>query len=448
MSHHHDSDRGGSMALRRRDVLKLAGLGALGTLLPACGTMLPEADVSAPGFGEGATGTVRLWCRAATQKGVEVVVDRFNQAHDRLKVELTPVLDSQYVTKLATAIRGQRVPDVVDIDDINSMLFLYRDALTDLTPLIKALPYHDKLSPGHLRLATRNGRQYAVPFLADNSALFYNRELLQRAGVDPASLTNFAGYLDAARKVRRLGGNIYGWSIAGNSPGVLGFVVQPHIWAADARDVIGEVGAQRGSVVGNEAVRRTLELYRTMWKENLLPQANYSDAATAWGSDFRANQIGLFPSNYAVAVLTADKQMRERTGVVLLAGPDGGKAFFDGGDNFAIPRGARNPSGAWEFAKFALDMAQQSALPTGGYTPVRSDVATAEFRQAYPQAVAPLDQLERGYAPPTLAYNLLFNQPDSPFIAMFRQAVFTGDIDGAMHAGQRGFDQVLQQAQL
>src|SRR4051794_8384949 len=206
------------MALQRRDVLRLAGLGAVATLLPACGATLPEPDVTSPGFGKKATGTVRLWCRAATQTGVQVVVDRFNKAQDRLTVEVTPVLDSQYVTKLATAIRGRRVPDIVDIDDINSMLFIFRDALTDLTPLIDALPYRDALSPGHLLLATRGNRQYAVPFLADNSALFYNRELLDRAGVDPASLTDFAGYLEAARKVRRLGPDIYGWSIAGNSP--------------------------------------------------------------------------------------------------------------------------------------------------------------------------------------------------------------------------------------
>src|SRR5919202_5293042 len=167
-----------SMTLRRRDVLKVAGLGALGALLPGCGTALPEPDVSAAGFGEGASGTVRLWCRAATQAGVQVVVDRFHKSQQRIHVEVTPVLDSQYVTKLATAIRGRVVPDIVDIDDINSMLFLYRDALTDLTPLIQALPFRDAISPGHLGLAARNNRYYAVPYLADNSAMFYNEQLL------------------------------------------------------------------------------------------------------------------------------------------------------------------------------------------------------------------------------------------------------------------------------
>jgi multiple sugar transport system substrate-binding protein len=436
------------MNLHRRDALKLAGLGAAGALLPACSATLPEPDVTAAGFGEGASGTVRLWCRSATRTGVQVVVDRFNKAQKRLHVELTPVLDGQYVTKLATAIRGRRVPDVVDIDDINSLLFLYRDALTDLTPVVDALPFRSRLSPGHLRLATHNQRTYAVPFLADNSVLFYNRDLVHRAGVDERSLSSLDGYLEAARRIRRLGPDIYGWSIAGNSPGVLGFVVQPHIWAADARTIVGDVGAQKGSVAGNATVRRTLEFYRALWRENLLPRPNYADTAAAWGSDFRAGKIGLFPANYAVAVLSADAPMRARTGVTLLAGPDGGQAFFDGGDNFAIPRGAPNASGAWEFVKYALDIAQQAVLPTGGYTPVRADVATADFRKAFPQAVAPLNRLDRGYAPPTLAYNLLFNQPDSPFIGMFRRAVFAGDVDGALAAGQKGFDQILDQAQL
>jgi len=208
------------------------------------------------------------------------------------------------------------------------------------------------------------------------------------------------------------------------------------------------VGSQRAAVAENKEVRRTLELYRTMWREGLLPRPNFADTGATWGSDFRAGKVGLLPANYSVSVLSADKEAKARTGVKLLAGPDGGSAFFDGGDNLCIPRGAQNASAAWEFAKFALDVPQQSSLPTGGYTPVRSDVATAQFRRSYPQAVAPLDRIQRGYAPPTLAYNLLFNQPDSPWIAMFRRAVFDGDVDGALEAGQRGFEKILEQAQL
>jgi multiple sugar transport system substrate-binding protein len=437
------------MALTRRNFLRISGLAGVAGTLSACGSgILAEPNLAAPGFGETATGTVTMWCRGATATGVQVVVDRFHASQDRLRINLTPVPDGQYVTKLATAIRSGDVPDIVDIDDINSMLFIFRGVFTDLTPLVEALPYRKNLSPGHLRLATRDGRVYGVPYLADNSVLWYNTDLLHRAGVDPArAVTSFEGLLDAARRVRALGPDIYAWSIAGNSPGILGFVVQPHIWATGTDNISGTVGAQQGHVEGNEPLRTTLEFYRTMWQEKLLPPADFADAGTTWGSDFRGGKIGFFPSNYAATVMGADAQTRARTGVTLLPGPDGGTAFFDGGDNLCIPRGAKNASGAWLFAKFALDIPQQQLLPEGGYTPVRGDAAPGPFRQKFPLNLAPLNHLDRGYAPVTLAYNLLYNQPDSPFIGMFRRAVFSGDVDGALRAGQASYDQILKQAQ-
>jgi multiple sugar transport system substrate-binding protein len=438
------------MALRRREFLQLSGLVGLSAAASACGSgLLAEPDVTKAGFGENASGTVTMWCRGATAAGVQVVVDRFHASQNRLHIDLTPVPDAQYVTKLATAIRGRKVPDLVDIDDINSQLFIYRDVFADLTPLVKALPFRGSLSPGHTKLATRNGRQYGVPYLADNSVLWYNTDLLDKAGVDPAKVVgSFDTLLDAAHRVRALGKNIYGWSIAGNSAGILGFVVQPHIWATGTDNISGTIGHQRGHVADNQPLRRTLEFYRSLWKEKLIAPSAFADTGATWGADFQAGTVGFFPANYSAAVLAADDAARKRTGVSLLCGPDGGAAFFDGGDNFCIPRGATNASGAWQFAKYALALPQQQQLPAGGYTPVRGDAATADFRKKNPLDVTPLDNLKRGYAPVTLAYNLLYNQADSPWIAMFRRATFDGDVDGALEQGQHDFDQILHQAQL
>jgi len=438
------------MRLSRRRFLQASGLAALTSALPGCGAaILPEPDVTAPGFGEDSTGTVQVWCRGgAIGAAIQAAADRFHTTQDRLRAVVTPVQDAQYVTKLATAIRGERVPDLVDMDDINSMLFIYRDAFTDLTPLVRALPDRDALSPGHMRLATRNGRNYGVPSLADASLLWYNTDLLKKAGVDPAtSLQDFDGLLDAARRVRGLGEDTYGWSIGGNSPGIQGFVVQPHVWATGTDQIQGEIGAQSGNIEGNEPLRQTLEFYHALWTDDILPRANFADNGSTWGADFRAGTIGFFPASYSPAVLAADEAARRRTGVVLLCGPDGGSSFFDGGDNLYIPRGATNASGGWEFAKFLMDLPQQQVLPEGGFTPIRADAATAKFEHKYPLVTAPLEKIKKGYAPITLSYNLLFNQADSPFGQMFRRAVFEGDMDGAIREGQHGFDTILTQAQ-
>jgi multiple sugar transport system substrate-binding protein len=310
------------------------------------------------------------------------------------------------------------------------------------------LDFRNKLSPGHLRLATRAGRVYGVPYLADNSMFWFNTTLCDRAGVDPdQAITSFDALLDAARRLRKLGDDIYAWSFPANSPGALGFVVQPMIWAADTDMIKGTVGKQSGNIVGNDVVKRMLELHRQLWVDNLVPKANFSDDASRWGSDFRAGKVGIFPANYSVVVSASDEKFHQQVTPRLLSGPTGGSAFFDGGDNMCIPRGAANASGAWEFVRFALDLPQQIDLPAGGYTPVRSDAATADFAKKFPLARLPLERISEGYAPTTLSYNLLYNQPDGPWLQMFRRAVFDGQLEAAMTEAQKSFDRILSQGQ-
>lgn len=434
--------------LTRRGLLGAAGAGLAGALATGCSRQLPAVNTAMAGFGTGADGPVEVWCRAATQTGIQFMAEAFHQQQDRIRVRVTPVPDAQFVTKLATAIRGGRVPDLVDFDDINSMLFIFRGAFADLTDLIDQLPGKEKLSPGHLALATKDDRIYAVPFLADNSVLFCNTELFEQAGVDIDDATkDFASILEAARTISGLGDDIHGWSIPGNAAGSLGFTVQPHIWATKTDLIAGEVGAQRGNVAGNVALQRTLEFQRTLWQERLVPDSAYADDGSTYPADFLAGRVGMTPRSFGGIVKNADDELLSKITVRLLCGPNGGRAFFDGGDNLCLVNGARNPSAAWEFAAFCVAVEQQERLPEGNYTPIRSDAATPEFRQKYPLAVPTLDQLEVGYAPTTLAYNLLYNQPDGPWLAMYRRAVFDGEVKAAMEEAQRSYDRILRQAQ-
>ena len=436
------------MSLTRRSLLALAGAGTAGGLFAGCSGQLPAIDTSAASFGQDGRGEVEVWCRAATQTGIQVIVNNFHKSQDRIRVRVTAVPDSQFVTKLATAIRGGRVPDLVDFDDINSMPFIYRGAFADLTEPISRLPNAKALSPGHLRLATNKGRTYALPFLADNSVLFCNTELFERAGLDiDESTKSLPTLLEAARKISQLGDGIYGWSYPGNSTGALGFTVQPHIWAAKTDLIAGPLGNQHGHVAGNEAVRATLDFCHRLWQEKLVPSLAYADDASHWGSDYVAGKIGMFPSSYGSVVPQASKEMAAKTTIRLLPGPTGGSSFFDGGDNLCLLNGAPNPNAAWEFAAFCVAPEQQQRLPEGGYAPIRSDAATPAFRKEFPLAVPALDDLAAGYAPTTLAYNLIYNQSDGPWLAMFRRAAFEGQVEAAMEEAQQGYDRILGQAQ-
>jgi multiple sugar transport system substrate-binding protein len=414
----------------------------LGTALGLAGCASPAqpVNVNTSGFGDNATGVVQFWDRNTTSPFGTLLVDRFNATHKNLKVVLTPVQDTQYVTKLATAIRAGDAPDLVGIDDINSQLFIYHKVFTDLTPLVNALPGKDKLSPGAMNLTTENGRYYGTPYVADMSVLWYNKTLFRRAGLDPDKPpASYAQILSDARKISALGHGIYGFAFAGRCEGCLGFTVLPDIWATGKRLLYGQPGHETAFLEGNAPLKQTLTLYRQLWAEGLSDPESQVETGTTWGKDFLAGKVGMAPLAYG-PIAGAPASFRSQLGMTLLPAPGGGAtATFDGGANFGIPLGSRNPSGAWEFIKFALQQSQQSLAPSAGFEPIRGDVLTPGFRSRYPFAAAMLEGESRGYVPKTIVYNITFNQPGGPWLNMFTAAVFDGDIAAAIRAGQAGF---------
>ena len=430
--------------------LLLAGLAA-SALLAGCGGTLPSPDVSAPGFGQHAHGTVQLWVRAATVAASTPIVDDFNRTHDDVTVKMTAIPDAQYITKLATAIRGRHVPDVVDVDDINSTLLAYHEALTDLTPLVRGLPYRDRLSHAHAALATYKGRMYGVPYLADISVLYYNKQLFRRAGLDPdRPPRTLDEVLSAARKVHALGHGVSGFSFGGNSPGIMGFTALPSVWAnPDDRPFTGPLSHQKAHVVDNPSMRRMLSFYRAVWTEGLSSPSSRTETGPTWGKDFLSGKVGMWPGNEGALIAAGiTSKFARQVGVVALPGATTGTSVFAGGDNIAIPRGADNAAGAWEYIRYALRVKEQSSLPAAGYTPVRTDVATKAFVRRYPRTAVALRALDQvGYAPKTLAYNTAVNQVSGPFFQMFTAVVFHGGGATALRDGQTGMERALLQAE-
>jgi multiple sugar transport system substrate-binding protein len=191
-----------------------------------------------------------------------------------------------------------------------------------------------------------------------------------------------------------------------------------------------------------------LEFYRDVWHDGLSSPSSRTETGATWGKDFLAGTVGLWPGNEGALIGNGiTPAFAKQVGAVALPGAVSGSSVFAGGDNIAIPRGAKNASGAWEYIQYALQTAQQATLPQSGYTPIRSDVATAQFDAKYPRTAVALKALPRGYAPKTLAYNTAVNQVSGPFFAMFSSAVFGGNVDGAIHQAQTGFERALTQAE-
>jgi multiple sugar transport system substrate-binding protein len=420
----------------KQRLLVVAVLGVAALLAAACGgSSGSSSSQSTKTFGVNATGTVHFWARQATDGPAKALVTAFNATHKNLKVvlHLTPPNDD--TSQLATAIRAGSVPDVVGLNDIDVPEFSHQNALMNLTKYIDALPYKSSLSPGHLKLATYNGQDYGLPYLADLSVLWYNKKLFKEAGLNPNDPpTNYAQIVSDAKKITALGHGIYGFSFAGDCQGCLGFTMLPSLWAAGQHMINGPLGNQTVNVANDAPLKTMLEAYHTMWAGHMTPVADQTQNGLTWGADFEAGKVGILPGDYGFATKLTNQA--EFADAPLPAVNGGSYSTFDGGDDFVIPAGAPNASGAWEFIKWALEPQQQGKYPSEGMTPIRTDVLTPAFAKTNPDDAVALRALAKGSVEYTLAYDAVFNEPGSPWFKMFEEAVYNGNISGAISSGQ------------
>ncbi len=432
---------------------QLAILAAAGTAaalaLSACSSSggTSAATGSAKTFGVNATGVVHFWARQATDGPAKALVAEFNRTHSKLKIvlHLTPPNDD--TSQLATAIRAGSPPDVVGLNDIDVPTFSHENALLNITKYVNALPYKSALSPGHLALATVGSNYYGVPYLADLSVLWYNKALFKKAGLNPNDPpANYAQIVSDATKISALGHGISGFSFAGNCQGCLGFTMLPSLWANGVHLIKGPLGNQTANVAGDAPLQTMLAAYRTMWAKKLVPLADQTQNGLTWGADFEAGKVGILPGDYGFAAAFKTPAQKADFADAPLPGVTGSGSYstFDGGDDFVIPAGASNPSGAWEFIKWALEPAQQVQYPSLGDTPVRTDILTPSFAQKNPYDAIALKALAKGSVEYTLAYDAVFNEPGSPWFKMFEDAVYDGNMKAAISAGQSGIQSTLQ----
>jgi multiple sugar transport system substrate-binding protein len=438
------------MKLLNRQVLTAAAvLTVLGAAACSSSGSTPSAAApSSSSFGVNATGTVQFWARTVSKTLAQKLVSEFNATHKNLQVKLTLTSINDDVTSLATSIRAGDPPDVVGLNDIDVPAFTRNGSFFDLTADINKLPYKSALSPGHMGLATYNGKEYGVPYWADLSVLWYNKQLFTKAGLNPNNPpTTYAQILSDAQAINKLGHGVNGFTFAGDCQGCLGFTVQPGIWADGSHLMNGGITNQTANITGNNALVSALTLYRNIWTQHLAPDNDRTDDGTTWGQDFVAGKIGIMPGGYGQVVdLAKPSQLGSELMDAPLPGSNGGYSTFDGGDDFVIPAAAKNPSGAWEFIQWVLQTQQQDQYPALGATPVRTDVLTPAFSSAHPLDAVPLKALAQGYAPVTLVYDQMFNQAGGPWFQMFTTAVYDGNMTLALQQGQSGLARLLQQA--
>lgn len=159
------------------------------TVVAACGGGGGSSAAPLPGCNSGTT-QVLFWTSHTPPDttSMQHMVDAYNKQSQSYCVKMVAVPGSETdIAKLTTAVRGGTGPDVYELDRFTVAERAAAGVLQDLTQFGVANLKSDYLDFAWNE-AQFKGKPYAIPFDTDARALFYNKDLMQAAGVDPSQL--------------------------------------------------------------------------------------------------------------------------------------------------------------------------------------------------------------------------------------------------------------------
>jgi multiple sugar transport system substrate-binding protein len=296
-----------------------------------------------------------------------------------------------------------------------------------------------------MAVATFNERLYGVPLYADVSALFYNKDLFEQAGLDPNKPpTSLAELREYADKITALGGDIKGYYLPGNCAGCNIFTVGPLMWASDAQIEAGKCGDEPLTGPG---VKTVLQWARDQVKAGNVPESAQVETGETFHLQFGSGNLGMMGTGNFNITLANDQMTGHEFeyGIANLPGEaPGSSASFIGGDLVVVPNGSDRVADAVEFMKFILSDNEQ----VEGYAKLlnlttRSDMADNKYFQAEPLVQDVAKALEVGRTPYTLTFFEQINSPQGPWLQMLQRAYYTDDdIDQIINDAKEAMKQI------
>jgi multiple sugar transport system substrate-binding protein len=391
-------------------------------------------------------GDLTMWERSGGNKGmVDQLVADWNAGHADCKINLTYIPHAEMVAKIAQGIASGEVPDLMGMDLIYAPQFEKAQQLVDITSQIGSIPELKTASPGHMTVATWEGKLYGVPLYADVSALFYNKDLFTKAGLDPAKPpTSLAQLREYADKITKLGGDIKGYYLPGNCAGCNIFTVGPLMWASGAKI---EAKGPGDEPLTGDGVKAVLQFERDMVKAGNVHDSDRAENGETFHLQFGTGKVGMMGTGNFNITLARDQMKGHefQFGISLLPGTEEGKyASFIGGDLVVIPKGSKRVDDAVAFMKFLLsDNTQVESYAKLLNLTTRSDMTDNKYFKAEPLVQDVAKALTVGRTPYTTTFFEQINSPQGPWLQMLQKAYYTDEsLDSIINAAKDKMKQI------
>ncbi|ETF03880.1 sugar ABC transporter substrate-binding protein [Advenella kashmirensis W13003] len=254
-----------------------------------------------------------------------------------------------------------------------------RKQAVDLKPFIEKEPAQwltDNYESSILKLAQVNGTQYGLAFNASTPVIFYNADLVKKAGGDPDAFpTDWASLMALAARIGKTG------------DGTNGMAYDVHAWPDDWlwRALIMEQGApimnQDGKTVafGGESGLHAMKKARSFVTDGAMALRDFDQSR----QQFVSGKLGFIfasPNSARAFSELIGTRFELRSSVFPLENRETGKVPTGGNAMMILAKDDKRQQAAWKFIKYATGpKGQTDAVLGSGYMPTNKIALQPEY---------------------------------------------------------------------
>jgi len=390
---------------------------ATALVVAACGgDDKSSSDKAATTAAKKPSGTVTLWIMNNGPQPVpdmEKTLAPFTaKTGIKVKVELVG-WDVQFDRIRNAAVSGEG-PDVTQAGTTQVPFFAALGGFENLNSRVKDIggqPAYPEGVWNTTKIAGQDG-VFAAPWFTEARAIYYRKDVLEKAGVDPATAfkdwDSFRATLQAIKdKVPTVDGkNIEPFGQPGKKAFDLVHHVMPFVWDAGGAELSDDL---KKSTINSPEAQQGVEYFAGLLKDGLMDKSQLERDGTQVESQFKGGKIATWiggPWTLQSASRTDDKNWvqaaRDNVGIAPMPqGPQSQAFTFVGGSNLMMFKSSKNKDAAWELVKFlSQDQVQTDYANLMGMFPARKEAQSkvGEQDDNHKQFFAAIQQ-GRTYAP-------------------------------------------------
>jgi multiple sugar transport system substrate-binding protein len=308
-----------------------------------------------------------------------------------IKLDYRPIPYLNLHTQFLKAMANQTPIDIITVDQIWMGEFVQKGFLTDLTNLTRSWGRESDWYPASWAAGLYNHKVYGINPYADVRGMWYWKDLLNKAGVDPNSLRTWDGYIASAKKLNAVlrPQGIEGVHLVGapHSPDIEFY---PYLWMLGGEIIKQKTGHPTKGTYwfpafnGTEGVK-ALGFIKAQIDAGVKPQRQHF-----WGKELLDRKFAVMLEalqNHVHLNTTEQKQAFEQKVGFFPTFPtpksSDPSATLMGGEDFSIPQTSKNKDLAWELITLILDpkimapfnikyglLPTQTTIGNGPYTPL------------------------------------------------------------------------------